>query len=94
MCVEWHSRFRRCGHTRFLRWDYCTDVQTDVTAQQCPRYECKFRDNQETYNCFECIKERAPRGYDEGSRQNSTSTGTKSNDSRVGNFFRRVLSCG
>lgn len=87
MCIEWHSRFRRCGHTRFLRHDFCEDVDTPESAMECPRFERRFRDNQESYNCFECMHERAP------PRQNSSSTG-KSSTSRFGAFARRFLGCG
>jgi hypothetical protein len=62
MCVENHYRFRRCGHTRFLRWDYCSVIipkdRLPETGYACRRYKLKYKDNQEKYNCFDCMRER------------------------------------
>ncbi|KAF2496663.1 hypothetical protein BU16DRAFT_458562 [Lophium mytilinum] len=65
MCTEWHHRFRRCGHTRFFRWEYCKMVKKHERSPEkgtaCPKYSAKYRDNQEGYNCFVCLQERAQR---------------------------------
>ncbi|KAF2803139.1 uncharacterized protein BDZ99DRAFT_371108, partial [Mytilinidion resinicola] len=56
MCTEWHHRFRRCGHTRFFRWEYCKGTKKNERSPDkgtvCPRYSAKYRDNQQGYNCF------------------------------------------
>ncbi|OAL03788.1 hypothetical protein IQ06DRAFT_198326, partial [Phaeosphaeriaceae sp. SRC1lsM3a] len=61
MCTETHYLFRRCGHTHFLRWDYCSVIlptdRVPNTGRSCRRYRLKFKDNQEQLNCFECIRE-------------------------------------
>ncbi|KAF9739527.1 hypothetical protein PMIN01_02161 [Paraphaeosphaeria minitans] len=92
MCVEIHTRFRRCRHTRFLRYEYCEDVHNDSHARQCPNYQLRFRDNQENYNCFECLHERAPPRQSATTplRQGSSRSG---GSSRVGCFLRWILSC-
>jgi hypothetical protein len=62
MCAEIHYLFRRCGHTRFLRWEYCSVIlplnRIPATGSSCRRYRLKYKDNQEQLNCFECIRER------------------------------------
>jgi hypothetical protein len=62
MCVENHYRFRRCGHTRFLRWDYCSVIvpkdRLPETGYACRRYKMKYKDNQEISNCFHCMREK------------------------------------
>jgi hypothetical protein len=65
MCTEWHHRFRRCGHTRFYRWEYCKRVKKKKEqpgkGRACPKYELKYRDNQKDFNCFVCIAQRTRR---------------------------------
>jgi hypothetical protein len=62
MCTEVHYRFRKCGHTRFFRWDYCSVIipaqRTPETGHACRRYKLRYKDNQNSLNCFECIRVR------------------------------------
>ncbi|KAF2108001.1 hypothetical protein BDV96DRAFT_472949, partial [Lophiotrema nucula] len=57
MCTETLLRFRRCSHTRPLSLHYCTRLprrsQSPETGRACPKYEVRFRDSQESYNCFQ-----------------------------------------
>ncbi|KAF2645912.1 hypothetical protein P280DRAFT_365341, partial [Massarina eburnea CBS 473.64] len=63
MCTEWHYRFRRCGHTRLFRWEYCRGIPerrlNPATGAACPKHQMRYRDNQMDWNCFECMHERA-----------------------------------
>ena len=62
MCTEWHTRFRRCNHTRLLRWDYCSVLlqreRTPETGLACRKYKRRYRDSQEGWNCYQCMHER------------------------------------
>jgi hypothetical protein len=70
MCTKIHYRFRRCSHTRFLRWDYCSVIipsdRVPATGHACRRYKFRYKDNQEQMNCFECIRERVVAGEMDG----------------------------
>jgi hypothetical protein len=62
MCIETHTRHRRCTHTRFLRWDYCSIlIPTDrlpTTGRLCRRYKLRFQDAKKSEECVECARER------------------------------------
>ncbi|KAF2682203.1 hypothetical protein K458DRAFT_272912, partial [Lentithecium fluviatile CBS 122367] len=61
MCTEWYNRFRRCGYTRFLRWDFHSVLlqreRTPEIGRACRRYRVRHRDSQEGWNCYQCIRE-------------------------------------
>ncbi|KAH8724879.1 hypothetical protein GQ44DRAFT_562180, partial [Phaeosphaeriaceae sp. PMI808] len=60
MCIEVHTRFRRCGHTRFFGWEYCSVIMPALrvpsTGVACRKYKLRYRDNQDSANCFECLQ--------------------------------------
>ncbi|KAF2473613.1 uncharacterized protein BDR25DRAFT_166664, partial [Lindgomyces ingoldianus] len=65
MCTEYHWRFRRCGHTRFFSWQYCSDLhkgeRSPEAGRSCLGYQLQYKDNQEAYNCYQCMHARTRR---------------------------------
>ncbi|KAF1846403.1 uncharacterized protein K460DRAFT_258096, partial [Cucurbitaria berberidis CBS 394.84] len=57
MCIEVYDRFRRCGHARFLRWDYCSVIipadRLPDTGRACRRYKLRYKNSQDSAKCFE-----------------------------------------
>ncbi|KAH7395300.1 hypothetical protein DE146DRAFT_103759 [Phaeosphaeria sp. MPI-PUGE-AT-0046c] len=101
MCTETHYLFRRCGHTRFLRWEYCSVIlppaRIPATGRLCRLYRLKHKDNQEQSNCFECVRERmmAGRAIGEGSEDDENRRRKKERKMGMGRrVFRRFLSLG
>ncbi|OCK94560.1 uncharacterized protein K441DRAFT_561017 [Cenococcum geophilum 1.58] len=62
MCTEWYYKSRQCNHTRFWRWEYCKEIEKEgqkpENAKACALFTDKFRDSQQSWNCYECIRKR------------------------------------
>jgi hypothetical protein len=106
MCVENYYRTRRCGHTRFLRWDYCSVIipkdRLPETGHACRKYKLKYKDNQENYNCFDCMRERmlmqppheeesARTGNREGSEEAPESHREEHRKSKMKEWFKKFV---
>jgi hypothetical protein len=95
MCTEVHYRFRQCGHTRFLRWDYCSAItpcdQLPELRRACQRYKFKFKDNQESINCFECIRVRMTVKAVHEDKVEHAQKKRKGNRGRIGRWVKRTL---
>ncbi|KAF2248971.1 hypothetical protein BU26DRAFT_427158 [Trematosphaeria pertusa] len=63
MCTEYYWKFRPCAHERFINWKYCSVLlpreRVPAMGHQCRRYKKRYRDNQQSYNCYQCMHERA-----------------------------------
>ncbi|KAF1838039.1 hypothetical protein BDW02DRAFT_479074, partial [Decorospora gaudefroyi] len=61
MCTEHHTRYRRCTHTRFQRWEYCSILlPTDrlpSTGRSCRRYKLRYKNTGDNSRCYECLQE-------------------------------------
>lgn len=58
MCIELHTRYRRCAHTRLLHWTYCPILtpsqRQPSTGRACRRHKLRYKESNDNVGCFEC----------------------------------------
>lgn len=58
MCIELHTRYRRCTHARLLHWTYCPILtpsqRQPSTGRACRRYKLRYKESNDNVGCFEC----------------------------------------
>jgi hypothetical protein len=98
MCIEIHCRFRRCGHTRFMRWDYCSVIipadRLPKTGRTCRRYRLRYKNNQDAVNCFDCVWEQGMVGSLVEELDVSSASNEREGKSKMWDWVRRVFKVG
>ncbi|KAG9194784.1 hypothetical protein G6011_04819 [Alternaria panax] len=58
MCIEIHTRYRRCTHTRLLHWTYCPILtpseRQPSTGRSCRKHKLRYKESKDATSCFEC----------------------------------------
>jgi hypothetical protein len=58
MCIELHTRYRRCARTRLLHWTYCLILtpsqRQPSTGRACRRHKLRYKESNDNVGCFEC----------------------------------------